>query len=202
MISFIKGPIIFLKNNLITVSINGLGLAVFVPNPEIFLVGNTAELFISYTWNQENGPRLFGFNTNLEQELFELIIDCSGCGPKLGLAVLSHMQTSSFISAIICADIKALAKVPGVGTKKAENLILHLKDKVSKIAISGSDEIDSESSKIKIFKDISDALSTLGYSRSEISGALSSVRDHDNSNLVFEELFRKSLSFLAKNRTI
>ena len=84
-------------------------------------------------WNQDNGPTLYGFNSILEKTVFLLIISCSGIGPKIGLAVLHHLEPATFVQAIIEENIKVLSSISGIGAKKAEQICVALKHKVAKL---------------------------------------------------------------------
>lgn len=180
----------------IVIKCSDIGFQVSVPDEKIFSINQEIELHIYFHWNQENGPQLFGFLSKFSREVFSLIISCSGIGPKIALAVLSQMKPEDFCRAIAFSDIKTLSSVNGIGQKKAELMIMYLKDKVSKIIVTAD---LSERSDILKIKELSDVLTSLGYKKPEISGTLDLIKNEKNiSDLSFDELLRKSLSYLSK----
>jgi len=197
MLSLINGTIQEIGlNQLITVKCAGLGLSVYVPDEKIFSLHQEVELHIYFHWNQENGPQLFGFLSKFSKEIFALIISCSGIGPKMGLCILSQMKPDEFCRAILFADAKTLSSVNGIGQKKAELIIMHLKDKVSKMTLISSQPGNSDVVKIK---ELSDVLVSLGYKKPEITTTLDLIKNEKRvSDLTFDELLRKSLSYLSK----
>lgn len=197
MIAYLSGKIKFLSSNSLIIENSGLGFQVQVPDEKYFDIDKEVELNISFVWNQETGPSLYGFKTISEKSIFDLVISCSGCGPKIGLAVLNTMSPALFLSAIASSDVKSLSKVNGIGSKKAESVILQLKDKITKFELYEQSEVE-----IKHFeklKDVNQALESLGYSRFEINNAIAQVKNNVDINLAkFDEILRKSLSFLSK----
>ena len=167
---------------------------VSVPNETIYAINQEVNLEIYFYWSQENGPQFFGFESKSQRDIFSLLISCSGVGPKLALLILSQMSPSDFLNAIVFADVKALSSINGIGSKKAEMLIMQLKDKVDKISYSKDKDVA-----ITKLKEVSDVLTSLNYSKPEISIALDSIKKDPNfSNFTFDELLRKSLSTLVK----
>ena len=199
MITFLRGIIKDINDSTLTLDVQGIGYGVTVCNSTAFIIGEKAELFIQLIWHQEQGPHLFGFTTHTEKTIFCLITSCSGFGPKAALAILQAMTPSAFIEAIELGNTKALSAVNGVGTKKAESIILHLKDKVHKLIQQGFCAAQSTTSSLSVsdIKNLTDVLNSLGYSAREISDALTYVRSQ-GSAYAFDELLRKSLSFLSK----
>lgn len=198
MITLLHGIIRHTAAQLITLDVSSIGFAVGVPDERIYSVGDTATLEIYFHWNAENGPQLFGFTSEIARTTFSLILSVSGLGPKIGLAVLSSLTPEQFLQAIALADIKALSSVSGIGSKKAELIIMQLRDKAAKItsAVSSSSQEGITLTKIK---EVSDALSSLNYSRAEITRALDHIKKNFQlQEISFDELLRKSLSFLSK----
>ncbi len=197
MIHHITGSVHSISENLVVIDVQGIGYGVAVANPHIYSVNNQASLSVYTHWSAENGPQLFGFANQLEKTIFGLIISCSGIGPRLGLAILADFSPASFVMAITTGDVKALSSVSGVGAKKAESMILQLRDKVTKI---GNFEFaKSDAHHLAHLKQVSDVLDSLSYSRQEIQGALEYVKKNCIiESAPFDELMRKSLSFLSK----
>ena len=148
---------------------------------------------------REDGVDLYGFYDRDELSMFKLLIGVSGIGPKAGLSILSLLAPKKLISAIAAGDSKAISKAPGVGPKTAARVILELKDKVSKMpqySENISDDVQtapiiSSSSKLS---DAADALSVLGYSRSEIASAMKNIDDEKS----LEEIIKSALAALMK----
>jgi holliday junction DNA helicase RuvA len=196
MIAHLRGIISQIQSQYIVVDVQGVGYAVCIADERIYNVGQLVDLPIYYHWNQENGPQLFGFEASLNRTVFSLIIGCTGCGPKLGLAILAAMTPADFLQAITLADTKALSRVSGVGPKKAELLVMQLKDKVPKI-ITGPG-VAQNSNLVKI-KQLHAALGALHYRPAEIAAALEFLPTQVAIDAgSFDELLRKALTFLAK----
>ncbi|MBN1900014.1 Holliday junction branch migration protein RuvA [Candidatus Sumerlaeota bacterium] len=137
MIEYIKG--ILLEKNLhhIVVETGGLGygmdisLGTYETLPES---GEQCNLY-AYQYIREDSYKLYGFATREEREIFEALIATSGIGPKISLAILSHMPIDDFVQSIITKDISRLIEIPSIGKKTAERLCLELKDRLKSIVI-------------------------------------------------------------------
>lgn len=197
MINTLSGTIKDISDNTLTLEAGSIGFAIQVPQTSLFGIGQPAHLLIHMHWNQENGPALFGFNSSLEKTVFLLITSCSGVGPKLGMAILAQLGASEFLEAVQSANEGALSAVSGIGAKKAEQIIVHLKHKVAKLVESGISL--GGSATLEQRHNISQVLKSLNYSRQEISAAMNYLNDSYPSNSVaFDQLMRHALSFLAK----
>lgn len=199
MIDHLQGVITDLQPHHITLLVNNaIGFGVNVPNEKKFTPTQPCSLHIHFHWNAENGPALYGFETAHERTVFQLIISCSGIGPKIGLAALHSLSASAVLSAIATNDVKALSSVSGIGTKKAENIIVNLKSKVEKLLLAAP-ELTQENSAARHVTEVTQVLTTLNYSRQEIQAALEYVKAQpDYQNLVFDGLLRKTLGYLSK----
>lgn len=161
----------------------------------------TVKLF-TYLAVREDDIELFGFASEEELSSFKMLISVSGVGPKAALSILTQMTPQKLAIAICTDDKKAIAKANGIGPKTAARIILELKDKLSKeaIAVSETDSsFDNEfvatvgaSSKRR---DAEDALSVLGYSRSEASAVLKTI---DTEALELDEIIRLALKKLMR----
>lgn len=198
MINLLQGKVISLKESLITLNVQGVGFACTVPHVYGFDIHKEVTLFIHMHWNAENGPSLFGFKTEEEKILFVLIIDCPGIGPKIGLAILSQMSVQDTIQAILQDNVKKLSDINGIGEKKAEQLIVHLKRKVTKLMEKG--ELNLSAQESQEWYTLTQALESLGYSRQEIKGAIAHLSSTENSTMLpFDQLMRRALGFLSRN---
>jgi Holliday junction DNA helicase RuvA len=197
MIQTIAGTVTARQEGLLTVDIGALGLAVAVPSSLDVAVGTAVELFAHMHWNQEQGPALFGFKTELDRTVFQLIIGCAGIGPKIAMAILGQLGGAAFLQAIAEEHEAVLSGVSGIGAKKAEQMIVQLKHKVSKLMKSG---VTFEgAAQLGPIQDITQVLQSLNYSRREIDTAMDWLRDQQEGlTLPFDTLLRRALSFLSK----
>lgn len=198
MINYIKGKVKRVDDHQLSVICESfpIGFAISVIQAASFSIGEEAELYVYMHWNQEQGPTLYGFRTVHEREFFVLINSCAGIGPKMALTVLEQTDVATFVSAIQAHDSKALSQFKGIGAKKAEQLILQLKDKVDKFLISHEITFIGAA---KHLKQISDVLQSLNYSRTEIQQAIIYLRDQQyESEPSFDRAMRSALSFLSK----
>lgn len=198
MIDMLQGTIMSLSRQRIIVMVRGVGYGVQVPSENIFGTQQEVTLFIYTNWTQEHGPSLFGFLSSLDKQVFALIISCSGIGPKIGLATLTTMSSSNFIAVVTSGDTKTLSTVPGIGLKKAEAMVLHLRDKVAQLLESGI-VLEESAQSARFINEVSEVLLSLNYSRTETTHALEYVKKHnDIAQQTFDSLLRKALGFLAQ----
>jgi Holliday junction DNA helicase RuvA len=200
MISFLKGTVSSQKGDTLIMQISGFGLQVYVPENLMVPAGSEQQLYTYFNWNQENGPSLFGFSEINQRDLFIQLISVSGIGPRMALALLSAFSVTVLVEALVSGNITLLSSVSGIGRKKAELLILSLKDKIQKIDLyAGSVGTQAGGSLSAHMRDLTDALTSLGYSRQEILLAVDQLRGIDGiSNMSFDQLLRKALQLLAK----
>jgi len=170
MIAFLQGKIIAKQLSYVILLVNQVGYKVFVNQKFIddLLLGNDAEMYI-YQQVKEDALVLFGFKTNEELELFELLISVSGVGPKSALNFLSIASVAEIKESIIMGDYALLTKVSGVGQKMAERVVLELKNKVG--GLIGDQTVDQATAR----NDELDALIGLGYSVQQARDALKQV---------------------------
>jgi len=199
MINFLHGTIRETKEQGIVLDIGPMGFDIQVANSAVFKTGDTVDLFTHLHWNQEHGPSIFGFQSEIDKQVFQLIISCSGMGPKVALAVLHQLGAATFIQTIQTGNEEILSKVSGIGPKKAEQMIVHLRQKVKKM-LSGGITIDSTSIQAgQQLNDVINALESLNYSRPEINKAMKYLSEEcAYTTLPFEQLVRKALSLLSK----
>jgi Holliday junction DNA helicase RuvA len=193
MIGFLKGKIIAARPTLVLLDVNGVGYRVNISINTFEQVSSkeTASLHI-FTNVKEDSITLYGFFTEAEKEMFELLISISGVGPKSALSLLSGISTDELKNAILSGNFGRITAVPGIGRKTAERLILELKNKVGDVKEEGV-----STSTPGIQKEAIAALTTLGYniitSEKIVHQILSS-----NSGCSLEELIKKSLTELNK----
>lgn len=173
-----------------------LGFEITVPHTVAAGVGANLELYIYTHWVQDQGPVLYGFSTADEREFFILIIGCQGVGPKLALALLEQVSIAQLISYIQGHDIKALSALKGIGSKKAEQLVLYLKDRLDQFLTQCS---ISPAIAVPHTQQIAQVLDSLNYSRVEIQQAIAHIHGQPvEPGAGFDLILRKALAFLAK----
>lgn len=197
MIAHLRGRIFDKQPNRIIVDVNGVGYDVAVPLSTFYGLGEAgADITLRiHTHVREDALLLYGFATRLEQELFERLISVSGIGPKVGLSVLSGIETSELIKAIQRSDLARLTAIPGVGKKTAERIVLELKDRLPLAAHTQSADGGSvEPSDLK--DDVLSALVNLGYQRTLAEKAVDVAIKRDAGD--FEQTLRQALREVAR----
>lgn len=193
MIGYLKGKIISAKPTQIILDVNNVGYLIHISISTFEKISdqNEVSLYI-HTYVREDALNLYGFYTEAEKEMFELLISISGIGPKVALSILSGISVEELQSAIQSENVSRLVSVPGVGRKTAERVVLELKSKVGFIETAASKGID-----FTIKQEAVLALTTLGYNQ-KVADKI--VRDLLSSNPTFtlEELIKKSLAELNK----
>jgi Holliday junction DNA helicase RuvA len=173
MIRLLKGTVLSNEERSIILMVNGVGYQVFVPNSILIEADEELTLYI-HTHVREDAFTLYGFRNQNELNFFELLLTINGVGPKMALAILDQ-PAQQIQKAIAQSDIKTLTKIPGLGKKKAERIILELKSKVD--PVDGSLPIPQEND---IHPDVILTLESLGYKRSHIQKVLSEVEEEIN----------------------
>lgn len=184
MYAYIKGVLEHKHNEYIVVEANGVGYMIYTPLSTLEALGAQGQQVKVYTHLhvREDVMNLYGFSSQEELNLFELLISVSGVGPKAALAVLSTVSPSRFGLAVITDDVKTLTKIPGIGNKTAQRIILELKDKLKKEQISSIEQLQKETPLVSEQSRVSEAISALmvlGYTAVEASRAVSAVYSED-----------------------
>ena len=200
MIAFLRGRVLDKHPNRILVDVNGVGYDVTVPLSTYYNVGEAgAEIALHvHTHVREDALQLFGFLTSLEQLLFERLINISGIGPKLAIAVLSGIETGELVASIQRADVARLTRIPGIGKKTAERIVLELKDRLPRApAAAAAADDGTRATPSQMRDDVLSALVNLGYHRplaeKAVDSAIKAVPDG-----VFERVLKQALRELAK----
>lgn len=199
MFAYIKGSLEMKFKNYIVIDVGGLGYKVFMSENSIDSIGEIGNIVKVFTYYRvrEDDVSIYGFKTQEELNMFELLISVSGVGAKSALTMLSCIEPSDFAIAIISNNVKVLTQIPGIGNKSAQRIILELKDKLKDIQaeedIKNSKEKHTDNS-----ENIQEAISglmVLGYSRKDIETAFKHL---DIDNLSVEDLIKKGLILLTK----
>ncbi len=200
MIASLTGIISEKTAGSIIIDVSGVGYDVNVPLSTFYALpeeGEQARLLI-YTYVKEDALKLFGFLTPREKGLFIKLIGISGVGPKLGLGILSGMETEDLISAIASGDTARLNAIPGVGKKTADRLIIELKDKLKLEVLSDPSKRSGPQIVGDNFDDALSALLNLGYKRGDVEKTLEAIRRRDEETPDVENIIRESLKVMAK----
>lgn len=200
MIVRIKGTLIHKSIDCVVVDVNGIGYRVFVPLTTFYDLPGTGQPVIlnTHTYFGKDSISLFGFYTEMEKEVFQLMILVSGIGPKLAMNILSGSSATELIKAVSAGNINKLVGIPGVGRKMAERLILELRDKVAKLKEGrGESEVCArETLEEQIRKDAMSALMNLGYQRSAVDKVLNKIMGESPEKLTLEVVLKKALRIL------
>jgi Holliday junction DNA helicase RuvA len=192
MIDQIKGKLITKKPTYIVVETHGIGYKISIPLSSYKSIGAPEEEvhILTHLHVREDNMQLFGFATEEERDLFQLLISVSGIGPRVAQGILSGISTSDFKKAIIHQDLTALTMAPGVGKKTAERLILELREKI------GDETLKKEMASSSIMATMGEeailALISLGYRRQQAQKAVQMVFQHHH-DLAIEEVLRLAL---------
>ena len=178
MFEYIFGKLAIKKVDYVAIDINGLAYKIYISLKtfeKLNEIGKDEKLYI-FTNVKEDDISFYGFKTQNERELFRELITISGVGPKLAIAILSTFEVQEVIEIVSIDETKIFTKVPGLGLKKAQKIILDLKDKVKKLNISESFEEKNKNSQINfnseilnLKEDLKLALDSLGYQNEDIS---------------------------------
>lgn len=193
MIAHLRGKLIARHPNQAIVDAGGLGYDVAISVPtfsELPPLGSEVSLHI-HTHVREDQLALYGFFRAEEKQLFEKLITVSGIGPKLAMTILSGMPAEEMVNSIRGNDLARLTKIPGVGKKTAERMVLELRDKLPAAGIEAAEVIPSLSA---VQEDVLSALMNLGYQRPAAEKALGTAEKNGS----FEAMFRAALGALAK----
>lgn len=199
MLAYIKGTLEMKFEGYVVIDVGGLGYKVFMSENAIEELGNVGDVVKVHTHYhvREDDISIYGFKTNEELKMFELLLGVSGIGAKSAINMLSNITPSSFALAVITNDTSKLVKIPGIGAKSAARIVLELKDKLKTV-----EATKKENSEIKVAIEEDDkiaeaisALQVLGYNRKEIEKALEKI---DKDNLSLEDIIRKGLSILGR----
>ncbi|HKQ86447.1 MAG TPA: Holliday junction branch migration protein RuvA [Candidatus Acidoferrales bacterium] len=194
MIGMLRGTLLEKRPNQVLLDVAGVGYQVQIPLSTFAGLGalhQEATLLI-HTHLREDALSLYGFLTSREKQCFELLISASGVGPSLGLKILSGMGMDDLVPAIRKGDIAQLVRIPGVGKKTAERIVVELRDKLAAVDVPGSGRPATRS---QLEADVGSALVNLGYDPRAVEKAIEKARPAHGGD--FETLLRASLQILG-----
>jgi Holliday junction DNA helicase RuvA len=196
MIGLLRGRLLEKRPNQVILDVGGVGYLVAIPLSTFAAMDDLhAEVtLLVHTHVREDALALYGFLSAREKHFFELLLGASGVGPSLALKILSGMNVEELVPAIRTGDLARLTKIPGVGRKTAERMVVELKDKLDAVTIES--EKPAPSSPAGVEADVKSALLNLGYDERAADAALAEAkREAGASN--FEKLLRVTLAAVS-----
>jgi Holliday junction DNA helicase RuvA len=208
MIDFLRGHIVHREADYIVLDVHGVGYRLFCANPLAIMQesGKEITLFIHHNV-REDAVTLFGFQSRDEQTLFRRLLIVTGIGPRVALGILSYGRPEAIVSAIYQEDIDFLVRLPGIGRKTAQRIVLDLKDKLADLPMLQASPVGQNSNAAAAGSSRSDglawqeakqALAALGYSDAEIDRVWPNVQQNANNGVTTDVLIKQALQVLFK----
>jgi holliday junction DNA helicase RuvA len=196
MIGLLRGKLIDKRPNQTLIDVGGVGYQVQIPLSTFAGLGalHQETTLLIYTHVREDQLALYGFLTAREKQCFELLISASGVGPSLALKILSGMGVEELVPAIRKGDLAQLVRIPGVGKKTAERIVVELRDKLAAVDVP---QPGKPATRSQVESDVASALVNLGYDERSVERAIEQSRA--NSAGEFEKLLRASLQILGSS---
>lgn len=202
MIDYIRGLLTRKEFGLITVETNGIGYAVHIPlSTYERLPGCGEEVLVQIHYHvREDAQKLFGFITENEREIFRHLIGISKIGPKVALSVLSGIAPEDLVSSVNQGDPSGLQKIPGVGAKTAQRLVMELKGKFGGMGFTANVKNENDSGTTKSNAAVKDelfaAMTALGYNDKQVGKALERIGNEVSGEEPLEVLIRMALQVI------
>lgn len=199
MFAYISGKLEGKANNYVVIDVLGIGYKIFMSGSSIDKIGELGQNIKVYThyYVREDNISLYGFLSDEELRMFELLLSVSGIGAKSAISMLSEISPTNFALAVITDDVSKLTKIQGIGAKTAQRIILELKDKLKT-----EQAIEKQDSKVQkavieetSYEEAISALQILGYNKKEIEKAFAKL---ELTGLNVEDIIRKALKILGK----
>lgn len=195
MIGYLRGTLLKISPSRLLLDVGGVGYEVHIPLSTYYELerhqGDTRVALHIHTHVREDAISLFGFRTERERQLFEMLIAISGIGPRLAQTALSGMSPDDLIAALAAGDVRRLSSIPGIGKKTAERMLIELRDKVRDLAGELPEQRPPADSDLLL------ALIHLGYKQAAAERAVAQVM-RDDPDLPFADLLRASLKLLSR----
>jgi Holliday junction DNA helicase RuvA len=201
VIGFLKGRLAVKQPPMLMVDVNGVGYEMEAPMSTFYGLPASGEAVMLYTHLvvREDAHILYAFGTESERRLFRGLLKVSGVGPKIGLAILSGASVDEFLRTIEAEDVAMLTRIPGIGRKTAERIIIEMRDSVKKLSLPAGAEAaaggPSAGGMVTPQSEAFSALIALGYKPPEVLRLLKSV---DEPDLATTEIIRRALKAAAK----
>jgi len=203
MFAHFRGRVARVEANVVVLDVNGVGYRIAVPVTtltQLPKIGEEAFLNI-HTLVREDEISLYGFADLADQKIFELLIGVSGIGPKVALSILSALDAATLSRAVVGEDTKTLIRIPGLGIKTAQRLVLELKEKMAKFAL--EQQMDAQFAKLlkpsepNIADDVVEGLVNLGYNRNDARRAADRALKELTDKTNMGDAFRLALNILT-----
>lgn len=205
MIARLVGTLAHAEANIVIIDVAGVGYKVSVPVNtlgQLGAVGAPVTLYI-HTSVREDDIALYGFSSMDQQKVFELLLGVSGIGPKVALSILSGMEVSALADAVAAGDVRTLTRVPGLGPKNAQRLVLELREKMQLMAFERrADQQAATRTRLPedvIVADVVDGLTNLGYNRNDARKAAERAMGDAADKTNTASLLRAALNLLTKS---
>ncbi|MBW7476238.1 Holliday junction branch migration protein RuvA [Paenibacillus oenotherae] len=211
MIDFVRGRVIHWETEYVVVDVRDIGYQVYTPNPYYFAKSDEAVTIFTHHHVREDATLLFGFATREEQSMFRKLLDVSGIGPRVALGILAGGKPEAVAAAIQQENIAFLTKLPGIGKKTAQRMILDLKDKLDALpagfggAASGlvlddvfGGGVAASAEGGTVWQEAREALAALGYTAAELDRAWHSLKNTVDPDITVDALMKKALQQLFK----
>ena len=193
MIYYIQGKIVYKSPARVVIENNGIGYSLNISIETSRALGEEGEETILFTFLQvkEEEVLLYGFATEEERQMFQILLSVPGIGPKVALRILSGMNISELYNAIVAEDITFFTGIPGVGRKIGERLIVELKQRVEKLPVLPEQQkVDNR----EIFSSAVEALIVLGYKRKEAASVVNRIiKENSNVAISIEDIIKQAL---------
>ena len=196
MIGSLRGKLIDKRPNQVLLDVGGVGYQVQIPLSTFAALSSLHDetTLLIHTHVREDQFNLFGFFTAREKRCFELLISASGVGPSLALKILSGMDLEELVPAIRKGDLAQLVRIPGVGRKTAERMVVELRDKLAAVDVHAAGKPSARS---QVESDVASALVNLGYDERSVERAIDQA--HSSGDADFETLLRTTLHLLGSS---
>lgn len=197
MITFIQGTLVEKQPMRVVLDAGGIGYEIFIPlsSYDRLPVVNSACRLLTYDYVREDQHTLYGFQTGAERDMFILLLSVTGIGPKIALGALSGMSLGELAAAIGAGDIQRLGSVSGIGKKKAERIVVELRDKMGDSEIvAAAGRAGGAPGENMTARDAMLALVSLGYKQNEARAMVRNVMEHAEKTGSVEETVRNALA--------
>ena len=198
MIAYLEGKLIEKSPTHLILEVGGVGYSINIPVSTYSHLGETGQTVkvLTYQHVREDELKLYGFSSQPEKELFELLISVNGVGPRLALSILSCISVNEFQRSVLQEDLDVLTTIAGVGKKKAQRLIVELKEKLSKVDLGEKKDLkEREAVWVPAQDEAVLALVSLGYTKFDAKKVLERVTKEVKEVLPVEELIKRALKY-------
>lgn len=192
MIGYVRGKVSHLFSDSCFIDVNGIGYRVFIPQSTRQNLSKDSEMTLfTYLNVREDALQLYGFSSQQEYDLFILLTSVSGIGPKVGLGILSAISPNEFILAVNQKNFGVLTKIPGIGKKTAERIVLELKDKIGVADPDSCIVVNTHEVTGSIQGEALQALLSLGYTQQELAPVLKKYAEATSIEAIIKSVLKE-----------